>query len=275
MRFRYTQEMDDFIRDNREGVDLTDMVRIFNGRFGTSVTVSAMRSKYKALGVRVGVRRTIYSRTWPREVAEFVMEHNEGNDAATMTALVNAEFGTSYTVAQVQAFRKNHKIPSGVCTRFSKGHEPWTKGKRIEEICRTPEALARVRGTYYQKGNSPHNHVPVGTEIVREGYTWVKTGEPNHWKAKHRIIYEKATGQKLGRDDVIIFLDGDPGNMDPANLERITRSENSVINRWELRCADPEVTRTGVAVARLYSAIRNREEEKHEGESAGSEQSAV
>ena len=63
MRFLYTPEMDDFIRDHREGIDLNDMTALFNEHFGTSVTVSAMRAKYKNLGIRVGARRAVYTDT--------------------------------------------------------------------------------------------------------------------------------------------------------------------------------------------------------------------
>ena len=261
MRFLYTPEMDDFIRDHREGIDLNDMTALFNGHFGTSVTVSAMRAKYKNLGIRVGVRRAVYTDTWPREVVEFFRTHNAGRSVSEMTALLNDTFGRSYTEAQVGAFRKNHGLPSGLDTRFKAGQRSWSKGMTIEQICKTPEALERVRGTHWKKGHSPHNQVPVGTEIVREGYVWVKVGEPNRWRAKHRIIYEQIHGEKLGQDDVIIFLDGDATNMAPDNLEKISRSENSVANRWGLRSPDPELTKTGVTVARLYTAIRNREEE--------------
>lgn len=275
MRFLYTDEMNEFILKCREEVDLNDMTALFNEHFGASVTVSAMRSKYKALGVRVGLRRACYTETWPREVVEFIREHNAGLSVKDMTALLNDTFSGNWTEGQVRAFRKNHGLPSGLDTRFKKGQIPWSAGRHIEQICKSPEALERVRGTHYRKGHSPHNRVPVGTEIVREGYTWVKTGEPNHWKAKHRIVYEQAHGENLDRDDVIIFLDGDTQNMEPDNLAKISRSENSVINRWELRSTDPDLTRTGVAVARLYTAIRNREEKKDEGEPAGPEQPAV
>ena len=275
MRFLYTDEMNAFILEHREGLDLYKVVRLFNDRFGTQVTVSAMRSKYKALGIRVGVRRTSYTEIWPREVVAFIREHNAGLSVKDLTVLLNATFSGSWTENQVRAFRKNHNLPSGLDTRFKKGCIPWSAGKSIEEICRTPEALERVRGTHYRKGHSPHNHVPVGTEIVREGYTWIKTGEPNHWRAKHRIIWEQMHGEKLDRDDVVIFLDGNTQNMAPDNLAKISRSENSVINRWELRSTDPDLTRTGVAVARLYTAIRNREEKNDEGEPAGPEQPAV
>ena len=274
MRFIYTTEMNNYIVEHREHLDLDEATRNFNAHFGTAVTVSAMRSKYKSLGIRVGERRTVYSKAWPREVVEFVKAHNAGTGIPAMTALINAEFGTSYTEDQLRAFRKNHNLPSGVDTKFHRGHQPWTKGKHIEEICKTPEALERVRGTHYRKGCSPHNQLPVGTEIVRDGYIWVKVGEPNHWRAKHRIIYEEAHGERLGRDDVVIFLDGDPTNMAPENLEKINRSENSVINRFDLRCTDPEITKTGVTIARLSLAIK-RKEERNEGEPAGSERPIV
>lgn len=268
MRFIYTPEMVRFIKDHREGRDLSTVTALFNARFGTSVTVSAMRSKFKALHLRVGTRQAVFSDTWPREVVEFLQEHNAGMSVQAMTRMLNERFGRSYKESQVRAFRKNHTMPSGCDTRFQPGQTPWTKGKHIEDICKTPEALARVRGTYYRKGHSPHNQVPVGTEIFRDGYWWVKTGMPNHWKAKHRLVYERANGVRLKRGDVVLFLDGNTENMDPDNLLLVNNRENQLLNHWGFRSGDPEITKTGLAVVRLHVAYETREKEKNERESA-------
>ena len=271
MRFIYTAEMNKFIKDHREGRDLTEVTALFNECFGTSVTVSAMKSKYKALHLCVGTRRPVYSKAWPREVVEFFQEHNAGRSVTEMTALLNERFGRDYTEDQVRAFRKNHRIPSGRDTRFQPGQIPWSAGKHIEEICRTPEALVRVRGTYWRKGHSPHNQVPVGTEVFRDGYWWVKTCQPNHWKAKHRLVYEQAHGVRLREGDVVVFLDGNPENLDPENLLLVSKRENQLLNHWGLRSGDPELTRTGLAVVRLHVAYETREKDKNERESAGAQ----
>lgn len=271
MRFIYSTEMNDFIKAHREGRDLLEVTALFNERFGTSVSVSAMRSKYKALHLRVGTRRTVYTDKWPCEVVEFFQAHNAGRSVPEMTALLNETFGMAYTESQVRAFRKNHRLPSGCDTRFRPGQRPWSAGKRIEEICRTPEALERVRGTHYRKGHSPHNQVPVGTEVFRDGYWWVKTGMPNHWRAKHRLIYEQAHGVRLRRGDVVMFLDGNAENMDPDNLVLVSNRENQLLNHWRFRSDDPELTRTGLAVVRLHVAVETREREHDERKSARAE----
>lgn len=266
MRFLYTDEMDAFIRDHCEGRDLVEAARLFNEHFGTSVSVSAMRTKYKALGLRVGVKRAIYSEVFPEEVFRFIEQHNQGRTSAELADLLNRTFGRTYTEAQIRAFRKNHNMPCGVDRKFKPGQIPWTAGKTIEEICKTPEALARVRGSQYKPGRDPWNTVPVGTEIEREGYIWIKTGQPNHWRAKHRIVYEKTHGCRLGREDIVTFLDGNPRNMDPENLVLISKKENLLLTRWNLRSENPEITRTGVAVSKLHVAIERREKDEEQSD---------
>jgi len=258
--FRYTTEMNEFILDHREGRTLLEITEAFNWRFGTDVTVSQMRAKFKNMRIHVGQRSPIYSEVWSPAAAEIFNEVNQGRTSMEVARILTERTGRRITKEQVQAYRKNHHIPCGVDTRFKQGMEPWTKGKSIEEICKTPEALARVRGSQYKPGSKPWNHMPVGSEVFKYGYWWVKTGEPNHWKAKHRIIFEKENGIKLGRDDVITFLDGDTSNMDKGNMVLLSNRENLEMNRSGMRSEDPSITRTGVAVAKLMSAIREREE---------------
>ena len=96
---------------------------------------------------------------------------------------------------------------------------------------------------------------PVGTERRRKKYIQVKIAnnykdEEGNWKYKHHIVYEQHYG-KIPDDHVVIFLDGDTTNFDPANLKAVSKGTHAKLNQNKLRFDDPDLTRTGVNVAEL------------------------
>lgn len=50
-------------------------------------------------------------------------------------------------------------------------------------------------------------------------------GDKRHGKMLGRLVYEAFSGEKLTKDDVIIYLDGDKTNCDFSNLAVVSRSE--------------------------------------------------
>lgn len=189
-----------------------------------------------------------------KEEKEYVLVHYRGCGPKEMAQRLGR------TQNEVLGFYKNHHLNSGLTGRFSKGHVPWTKGKTQAEIAGSEEAYIRMRDHCFKAGHMPHNHLPVGTELVKnDGYWWRKIAEPNKWRQLHILIYEEIHEVRLGREDVIIFLDGNRNNLDPENLCRITRREHRVMNTKGLRSESAEITKTGLQVARLAIAIRGRE----------------
>lgn len=57
--------------------------------------------------------------------------------------------------------------------------------------------------------------------------------------------------------------DGDYRNCGIGNLMCVTRVEHSVLNRRGLRSADPELTETGLLVARLSVSISRKSRERN------------
>jgi len=106
----------------------------------------------------------------------------------------------------------------GVASRFQKGHRAWNKG--------TPfVAGGRSKETQFSSGRLPHNHVPVGTEVMAtDGYLKVKIAEPNTWEWTHRRNWE-ATNGPIAKGSLLVFRDGDHTNCKVENLELITRAE--------------------------------------------------
>ena len=98
------------------------------------------------------------------------------------------------------------------------------------------EAIAKTAKTRFKKGNTPHNHKPVGYQrITQDGYIEVKTEEPNIFKLKHRLVWEKEFGEiPAGHNSQ--FKDGNRLNCELENLYIITRAdqlnENNSIHRY-------------------------------------------
>ncbi len=114
--------------------------------------------------------------------------------------------------------------------QFSKGFSPWNKGLKGYSV-----TLARG---HFKPGNLPPTHVPVGTERWTTPpkskphaprYLKRKVAEPNVWKFAHHIAWEQHHGP-IPRGHIVVFLDGDTANADPANLTCIPRSDLGVAN---------------------------------------------
>lgn len=153
------------------------------------------------------------------------------------------------------------KAIRGICTKkgfksnddgcFRKGFTPWNKGVT---------GYMGANRTTFKKGNLPVNHVPVGTERVdaRDGYIMIKVDEPNVWKQKSHVIYADIHGA-VPDNHVVIFIDGDKTNLQPENLEAISRLELLNLNRNGYSTTPKEFKPVIKAVSKLEAAIsKNR-----------------
>ena len=186
------------------------------------------------------------------EMVEFMMEYIPGHQESEIRAEFEKRFGIVLTEGQIGNFKYLHGVKSGTNGgRFQKGHITHNKGKKM-----SPEVYERVKHTMFQKGHAPVNHRPVGSERINaDGYTEVKVAEPNEWKLKQRFIYEEATGEKLTKNDVIIFLDGNRQNFDMSNLVKMTRVELARYNQDHLYGEEVEINKTAVLVAKLKAKV--------------------
>lgn len=157
---------------------------------------------------------------------------------------------------------------AGLCNRlgfnngrtgcFQVGSVPYNKGKKQTEYC-SPEAIERTKKTRFQKGQEPINHRPVGSERVNvEGYVEVKVAEPKKWMLKQRYLWEQYHNEKLGKNDLILFLDGDRSNFDISNLKRLTRKELAMLNHEYGDIQDVSVRETALTIVKLRGAIYDK-----------------
>lgn len=162
----------------------------------------------------------------------------------------NKQFIPPIGVNQIRTYLKNNKILTGRTGKFEKGHVPANKGLHT----------GGWEPTQFKKGNMPVNHKPVGTVSVRNNYkkgqkyVYEKVAEPNRWRMKHILEWEKHHGP-VPKGKIIIFLDGNVLNADIGNLMMIDRKVHVRMNQSRLRFQDPESTRTGAYVAELVTKI--------------------
>ncbi|SEQ44799.1 HNH endonuclease [Treponema bryantii] len=188
---------------------------------------------------------------YPQHIREFLIENNKGKSAREITELLNSAFGTDYTPEGIKGLRARMHLVSGLTGHFEKGHVPANKGKK--GYC----APGSEKG-WFKKGQMPHNHVPVGTEVMTtDGYLKIKVAEPKQWRFKHIMVWEKHNG-KVPEGCMISFKDGNHYNCSIENLMCITRNENAILNHQKLRSESAEQTETAVILAKLKHKIQQK-----------------
>lgn len=199
---------------------------------------------------------------YTKEEHEFLRSFIPGHTYKEITAAYNKRFTEPITESRVKGYMANHKINNGLTGRFEKGNVPVNKGKK--GIC-----AKGCEKTWFKDGHMPHNTKPVGYErITRDGYIEVKIkmrpSNPNcndNFKAKHHIVWEEVNGS-IPNGYKLTFLDGNKQNCDINNLALITNAEHLELTRKGLRYENPSLTKTGILVAKVSVAGREKRKKK-------------
>lgn len=248
---RYSEEVKKYIEANVKGRATSELVKMVNSKFGLDFNENRMRAYKKnhklRSGVSTGWPKGHASKQYPREIKKYIYSNYKGVGNKEMAERLNKIFGTAYTTKQLNAYYKNHKLNSGLTGRFKKGHVPANKGRK--GYC--PPGCEKG---WFKKGRTPLNHKPVGSERKAvDGYILIKTAEPNVWKPKHKVIWEKEHGS-IPKSHVLIFLDGDKENICLENLKLVTKAESLIMNREGLRSEEAEYTKTAALIAKVKAA---------------------
>ena len=166
---------------------------------------------------------------------------------AEITGLFNEKFGTKRTENAIQQQRCKYGFKTDARYYWQKGHKPWNKGMKGIDI--------GGKATRFKKGNRPQTWMPVGSEAIKDGYTKIKVAEPNKWRLKHRIVWEKHHGRPVPPGHAVIFGDGNRCNFDLDNLILVSRAQLAMLNKNRLIQGNADLTRTGVVIADIYQKI--------------------
>ena len=182
----------------------------------------------------------------------YIKKIAKGKQSSKITELFNKKFNLNLKVSQIQSFKANHNVKSGVDCRFKKGNIPANKGKKGSM---SPEQYEKCKATMFKKGSIPPNHKPIGSErITKDGIMIkIKDGQgTKNWTYKSRYIYEQTYG-KIPKGHKIVFADGDHNNIDLNNLILVSNQEELIMNRYKLIKKDAELTKTGRNIAKLIN----------------------
>ena len=186
---------------------------------------------------------------WSDEEKLYLKEITPGRHYREIQELMYEKFNHQFSIAQIKNAISRYNLNTGFTGRFEKGHVPVNKGTK---------GMMKANKTSFKKGQIPKNVRAVGSERVNiEGYTEIKIAEPNKWRLKHRVLYEEYHNVKLNSNESIIFMDGDRSNMSKENLTLVTRQELLKLNKLNLMSSNPELTKTGLNVAKLIIKIND------------------
>ncbi len=253
---RFTPELLEFVRQNAFGRSSLELADMANERFGTDFTRDTMYYFMKNHKIRNGLQRkpAVHTEMYPREVRDYIHANYVGVGPKQMAQILNEKFGTDYEHRHIKSYYTNHKLSSGL--NGSECVTPWLKGKKGYMVPGFEKNL-------FRKGHVPHNYLPVGTvRKFTDGYMWkkvsdIKNAGRENWRHLHYLVWEEVNGP-IPEGKKIAFLDGDPGNCALENLVLSNAGELAVANKLQLRFDDPELTKTGLMVAKVTIAANER-----------------
>lgn len=185
---------------------------------------------------------------WSKEEKDYLKHITPGHHHREIQELMNKKFNSNFALNQIKNAIARYKFNTGFTGRFEKNHIPANKGTRV----------GGWEPTQFKKGHVPQNHRPIESERINiYDYTEIKVAEPNKWRLKHQIIWEKTNGP-IPKGHVVIFGDGNKRNFDISNLILISKKQLLILNRHNLIQKDADLTRTAVIIADLQQKIYER-----------------
>lgn len=192
------------------------------------------------------------------EEREFIKRNYLGIKSGDLAQMFNAEFGTDLSRGQIKSYLTNHNLCNGVVCRFSKGHVPANKGKKM-----SAEVYARASATMFKKGHIPVSHRPVGSERIerKDGYRLVKVAEPNKWRLKHVLLWEQHNGP-VPKGHKIVFANQNKNDIRIDNLILVSDAQMAVVNKRRLLNSDKDLTKAAFSLASLLIGISKKSKKK-------------
>ena len=183
---------------------------------------------------------------WTEEEKEYLKSIVFGRSHDEILKLMNEKFEYEFTKEQIKGVIARNKLKTGRTGHFEKGIIPWNKGTK---------GVCKANKTTFKKGNKSWNYKPVGSERINsEGYTDVKIADPNKWKLKHHILWEKEVGP-IPEGYVLVFADRNKQNIKIENLLLVNKKQILTMNANNLISEEAEVTKAGLNLAKLINKI--------------------
>ena len=190
---------------------------------------------------------------WTQEVKDYIAAQIKNHTAREVAEMVKTEFNwPDMTAEKIQGALERYGIKTGRTGYFKKGMTTWNKGKKMSE-----ELKAKVSKSWFPKGHKPASFQPIGSiRCDVDGYLRKKVGDCD-WRLLHVLEWEKVHGP-VPEGYCVTCLDGNRSNVALDNLALISRRENAILNHSKLRFKDPALTETGIKIARVKLAVKDK-----------------
>ena len=207
-----------FLTENAKGRTAKEIAAMFNIHFGLNLKTDAVRDSMAYRGIEWKKREMHH---YSADEVAFLRKYAKGRTRMELTAMFNAAFGMNKNADAIKTMLDWHGI---------------------------------------SYGRHPHrHHAQVGSEQVKKnGYTFIKTAEPETWRLKHMVLWEAVNGL-VPPGHMLIFMDRDKSNITLENLMLVTAGENAVMNRYGLRSDNPEYITASVTIANIRMKIYKRQ----------------
>lgn len=208
---------------------------------------------------------------WPKLSScelEFVRGIIWGRRTKDVAEMFNARFGRSVTAGEMAAVCQNRRLRNGLRRRiYTPGQMDFFRNTMEKGLRRTYAGIAEefnLRfGTNIDRQNARRLAVRMGLDGLLSsrrsagslhrggsgGVIHVKT-ESGKWANRLAVLWEKSNGE-IPEGHFVIPADRDTGNTDTGNMLLVTRGELGFMQLNGLYSADPDITRIGLAMARL------------------------
>lgn len=195
------------------------------------------------------------------EIKAFIAENHKKLTMPQIIKILHSEFNaTEITLSRLKNYYHYNGIRSGI--KYINNMAGWNKGIKMK-----PSTYEKCSATMFKKGQIPPNKKPIGSERVNvDGYIEIKVTESGNWKLKHRYVYEQHHNVKLGRNDIVTFLDGNPLNCNIENLVKVDQTVLRTMNQKfsQFNVGDVEIKKSIIALVNNIEAVRRIKNKKKE-----------
>ncbi len=200
------------------------------------------------------------------EIKAFIAENYKKLTKPEILKIIHSDFNAPHiTIGQLQRYYFVNDLKSGI--NFQGATAGWNKGIKMK-----PSTYEKCSATMFKKGHIPLNKKPIGSERVNvDGYVEIKVTESGNWKLKHRYVYEQHHNVKLGRNDIVTFLDGNPLNCDIENLVKVDRNILKIMNQKfsDLNIGNVDIKKAIISLANNIQGLNKVKNKKKENDYDG------
>lgn len=231
----FTKEEVEWLVKNQDTMSRAKLTNAFNARFGTALNKYSISDKC----LKLGLFRTYYRHDYTEEQVEWLQKHQDTMTRAKLAEAFNEHFGTSVSKDSV-ADKCNKRLG------LHRTENPTTFGNVQKKQLPIGTIRKSKVGTYIKMQDVPRGY---SKEQSNNGYN-----EP-FWMVLQKKIYQDAHGE-IGKDQFVIFLDGNTDNFDIDNLYPIDRRISATMSKYSWWSKERESTLAAIKWCELYYAMK-------------------